>query len=100
MDRFTAGLRNGLPEARLMLMTSAGFLAQAEKFRPVDSLLSGPAGGVVGALAAGRAAGLHRVLSFDMGGTSTDVARLDDEIRLRYEQEIGGVRVAGPGGAH
>lgn len=78
-------------------LTSAGGLQSTARYEPVDSLLSGPAGGLVGALAAGRAAGYHRLLTFDMGGTSTDVARLEGGIAYRYEQGIGPVRVRRPG---
>jgi 5-oxoprolinase (ATP-hydrolysing) len=77
-------------------MTSAGQLKSAETFRPVDSLLSGPAGGIAGAAALARACGLEQVLTFDMGGTSTDVARIAGEPGYRYEQEIGPVRVLAP----
>lgn len=79
------------------LLTSAGGLRSVADYEPVDSLLSGPAGGLVGALAVARAAGCERVLTFDMGGTSTDVARLEGMIPLRYEQAIGPVRVRRPG---
>lgn len=79
------------------LLTSAGGLQSVADYEPVDSLLSGPAGGLVGALAVARAAGYERVLTFDMGGTSTDVARLEGRIPLRYEQAIGPVRVRRPG---
>ena len=68
-----------------------------EEYEPVDSLLSGPAGGLVGALEVAKRAGFERVLTFDMGGTSTDVARLEGTIPLRYEQAIGPVRVMRPG---
>ncbi|HYS77279.1 MAG TPA: hydantoinase/oxoprolinase N-terminal domain-containing protein, partial [Candidatus Dormibacteraeota bacterium] len=64
---------------RLHVMTSAGGLAALETIHPKDMLLSGPAGGVVGAAAAGRRAGFARVIAFDMGGTSTDVARYDGD---------------------
>lgn len=78
-------------------LTSAGGLQLKDEYEPVDSLLSGPAGGLVGALEVARAAGFERVLTFDMGGTSTDVARLEGTIPLRYEQAIGPVRVRRPG---
>ena len=96
MDRFVAAVGSGLGESSLELLTSAGFLKRAEDYRPVDSLLSGPAGGVVGALSASRAAGHERILAFDMGGTSTDVARLEGAPSFRYEQAIGPVRVVAP----
>ena len=78
-------------------LTSAGSLQRVEEYEPVDSLLSGPAGGLVGALEVAKGAGFERVLTFDMGGTSTDVARLEGAVPLRYEQAIGPVRVLRPG---
>ncbi|MFC0018486.1 hydantoinase B/oxoprolinase family protein [Roseibacillus persicicus] len=78
-------------------LTSAGGLQVREGYEPVDSLLSGPAGGLVGALEVARGAGFEKILTFDMGGTSTDVARLEGAIPLRYEQAIGPVRVRRPG---
>ncbi|NNM29993.1 MAG: 5-oxoprolinase [Akkermansiaceae bacterium] len=96
MDGFVRGVEDPLGGGPVSLMTSAGALKPSGNYRPVDSLLSGPAGGVVGAQAAGRAAGWRGVLSFDMGGTSTDVARIGDRPRLRYEQQIGPVRVLVP----
>ena len=96
LGRFLSGLRVALPGMPVSLMTSAGQLKEVEQFRPVDSLLSGPAGGIAGAAALARAAGLEQVLTFDMGGTSTDVARVAGEPRYRYEQEVGPVRVLAP----
>ena len=78
------------------LMTSAGGLVTASDFRPKDSLLSGPAGGLVGAAELARRAGFPQVLTFDMGGTSTDVARIDGPFTWRQEQEIGSARVFAP----
>ena len=78
------------------LMTSAGGLVPASRFRPKDSLLSGPAGGLVGAAELARAAGFPKVLTFDMGGTSTDVARIDGPFTWRQEQQIGPARVFAP----
>lgn len=77
-------------------MTSAGGLSLPERFHATEGLLSGPAGGVAGALAAGRAEGVARLISFDMGGTSTDVARLDDGFEYRFEQRIEGATVLAP----
>lgn len=96
MDRFVSRVAGALGGAELELMTSAGFLKTAAVYRPIDSLLSGPAGGVVGALAAAMASGRRRVLAFDMGGTSTDVARIDGAPGFRHEQVIGPVRVLAP----
>lgn len=96
MGGFLSSLENALPRIPISLMTSAGQLKSAEIFRPVDSLLSGPAGGIAGAAALARACGLAQVLTFDMGGTSTDVARIAGEPGYRYEQEIGPVKVLAP----
>ena len=96
MGGFLSSLKNALPEVPLSLMTSSGQLKSAETFRPVDSLLSGPAGGIAGAVALARACDLEQVLTFDMGGTSTDVARISGEPGYRYEQEIGPVKVLAP----
>jgi 5-oxoprolinase (ATP-hydrolysing) len=69
----------------LHVMTSAGGLVRSGAFRARDSLLSGPAGGVVGAARAGRAAGFERLIAFDMGGTSTDVARVEADFEYVWE---------------
>ncbi|MFT6864312.1 MAG: 5-oxoprolinase (ATP-hydrolyzing) [Akkermansiaceae bacterium] len=96
MAKFLEGLEKALPGMPLSLMTSAGQLKQVGDFRPIDSLLSGPAGGIAGAAALAKAAGLEQVLTFDMGGTSTDVARIFREPGYRYEQEIGPAKVLAP----
>ncbi|MFT7172023.1 MAG: 5-oxoprolinase (ATP-hydrolyzing) [Paracoccaceae bacterium] len=96
MGSFISGLSDSLPGIPLALMTSAGQLKTADDFQPIDSLLSGPAGGIAGAAALAKAAGLEEVLTFDMGGTSTDVARISGEPGYRYEQEIGPVKVLAP----
>jgi 5-oxoprolinase (ATP-hydrolysing) len=81
---------------RLHVMTSSGGLVRAAAVHGKDLLLSGPAGGVVGAAAAGRRAGFTKVIGFDMGGTSTDVARIDGRYELAFGHSVGGSRVAGP----
>ncbi len=78
------------------VMTSAGGLASFASYRPKDSLLSGPAGGVVGAAAAGRASGHDRVIGFDMGGTSTDVSRYDGDFEYNFEFRVGDATVVAP----
>ncbi|MFG0252884.1 MAG: hydantoinase/oxoprolinase family protein, partial [Phycisphaerales bacterium JB038] len=85
-----------LTASKLHLMTSAGGLVAADAYLAKDSLLSGPAGGVVGAAAAGRASGHDRLIGFDMGGTSTDVSRYDQGFAYDYELEIGGARIQAP----
>ncbi|HVS65740.1 MAG TPA: hydantoinase/oxoprolinase family protein [Thermoanaerobaculia bacterium] len=81
---------------RTYVMTSAGGLSSAQDYRAKDSLLSGPAGGVVGAAAAGRAAGFETLLTFDMGGTSTDVARFDGDYAYRFEHRVGDAEIVAP----
>jgi 5-oxoprolinase (ATP-hydrolysing) len=77
-------------------MTSSGGLVAADSFRPKDSLLSGPAGGVVGAAAAARRSGFTRLISFDMGGTSTDVARYDNDHSYTFEHHVGDAHIVAP----
>ncbi|MDT8401286.1 MAG: hydantoinase B/oxoprolinase family protein [Bacteroidales bacterium] len=81
---------------RFQVMTSAGGLVQADNFFPKDSLLSGPAGGVAGALAIGKKSGYEKLITFDMGGTSTDVSRIDRSFDYRYELEVGDARINSP----
>ena len=82
--------------ARLMFMMSSGGLTAAELFQGKDAILSGPAGGVVGMAETGRQAGLHRLIGFDMGGTSTDVSHFDGEYERAFETEVAGVRMRAP----
>jgi 5-oxoprolinase (ATP-hydrolysing) len=86
------------PDGTLHVMTSAGGLARPTSFRPKDSLLSGPAGGVAGAARAGKQAGFDRIIAFDMGGTSTDVARVDGggDFEYVFEHAVGGARLVAP----
>lgn len=74
---------------RFSLMTSAGGLEEPQVFHPKDSLLSGPAGGVRGCAALAKSCGLACVLTLDMGGTSTDVARWDGDFIYQFEQHHG-----------
>ncbi len=81
---------------KLMFMQSNGGLADAQQFQGKDSILSGPAGGIVGAVQTSRMAGLEKIISFDMGGTSTDVAHYSGEYERQFETEIAGVRLRAP----
>jgi 5-oxoprolinase (ATP-hydrolysing) len=92
----SSGLGPAGPGSTLHLMTSTGGLVQPDGFHAKDALLSGPAGGVVGAARAGRAAGFDRVITFDMGGTSTDVARFDGDYDYVWEHEVGGIELLAP----
>jgi len=77
-------------------MTSAGSLVSANNFHPKDSLLSGPAGGVVGASIIAKKSGVSNLITFDMGGTSTDVSRYSGDFDYRYELEVGDARINSP----
>lgn len=89
-------LQRALGGSELRVMTSSGGLVAANHFVGKDSILSGPAGGVVGFSQVAQAAGFARAIGFDMGGTSTDVARFDGRYELEYETEKAGVRVVAP----
>ncbi|MCA0275749.1 MAG: hydantoinase B/oxoprolinase family protein [Proteobacteria bacterium] len=81
---------------RLMFMMSSGGLTAADLFQGKDALLSGPAGGVVGMVETAKLAGFDKVIGFDMGGTSTDVAHYDGEYERSFDTEVAGVRVRAP----
>jgi len=91
--RYIGELRQELGEVRLMFMQSNGGLASAEVFRGRDSILSGPAGGVVGMVRTAEQGGLHRLIGFDMGGTSTDVSLYDGRFERAQDNLIAGVRI-------
>ena len=78
---------------RVRVLTSGGGLRPVRSFRSVDALVSGPAGGVLGALKEARRLGFDRIISFDMGGTSTDVARCEGDVPRSPTHEVGGVRM-------
>jgi 5-oxoprolinase (ATP-hydrolysing) len=84
------------PEARLELMQSNGGLAAAGNFHAMSSVLSGPAGGLIGMAHIGARLAMPRLIGFDMGGTSTDVSLLDGELPRRFEHSIAGVRLQSP----
>ncbi|MEW5422172.1 hydantoinase B/oxoprolinase family protein [Amorphus sp. 3PC139-8] len=80
----------------LMFMMSSGGLTAANLFQGKDAILSGPAGGVVGAVETAKLAGFDRVIGFDMGGTSTDVSHYAGELERTLETEVAGVRIRAP----
>jgi 5-oxoprolinase (ATP-hydrolysing) len=86
----------GADTSGLHVMTSAGGLVGADAYRSMDSLLSGPAGGVVGAALTGHRFGRDRVIAFDMGGTSTDVSRFDGDFEYVFSHQVGPVELAVP----
>ena len=81
---------------RLQFMQSNGGLTDAHRFQGKDAILSGPAGGIVGAVEVSRLAGFDRIIGFDMGGTSTDVTHYAGEYERAFVTEIAGVRLAAP----
>lgn len=86
-----------VPSFRVMQSSGGSISAHAAADEPVRTILSGPAGGIVGALRAAKSAGISNIITFDMGGTSTDVALCDrDEMRLTNEAIVAGVPVAVP----
>ncbi len=97
LDEYLNNVRSGLPpDASLLVMTSGGGLIPAANYRPKDSLLSGPAGGMVGAAAMAARLGYDRILTFDMGGTSTDTARYDGRFDYRYLTKIDSIEMQSP----
>lgn len=83
-------------DTRLMFMQSSGGLTAADLFQGKDAILSGPAGGVVGAVETSALAGHHKIIGFDMGGTSTDVSHYDGHLERAFETEVAGVRMRAP----
>ncbi len=79
-----------------MFMMSSGGLTAAQLFQGKDAILSGPAGGVVGAVETAELAGFGKMIGFDMGGTSTDVSHYDGELERTFETEVAGVRMRAP----
>jgi 5-oxoprolinase (ATP-hydrolysing) len=90
------GLTGGPNEPSLQFMMSSGGLTAAELFQGKDAILSGPAGGVVGMVETAKSAGFKKVIGFDMGGTSTDVAHFDGEYERAFDTEVAGVRIRAP----
>jgi 5-oxoprolinase (ATP-hydrolysing) len=100
VEQVSAELTKGQPQdsrvPRLLFMQSNGGLMEAALFQGKDSILSGPAGGIVGAVQTSKMAGLSQIIGFDMGGTSTDVTHYDGEYERVFETEVAGVRLRAP----
>ncbi len=96
MEEYLSRIESGMGLGTLTLMASSGGLLPRKRYRAKDSLLSGPAGGVMGAVAAGQSLGWTRILAFDMGGTSTDVSRYDGGYDFRFDQRVGNARLLAP----
>src|SRR5437879_3728085 len=96
LRRYVDGVAEELAGVRLMFMQSNGGLTDARRFAGKDSILSGPAGGVVGAVRASLSAGFEKIIGFDMGGTSTDVSHYTGEFERAFETQVAGVRMRAP----
>ncbi|MSQ20377.1 MAG: 5-oxoprolinase [Betaproteobacteria bacterium] len=96
LRRYIDRVAGELPNVRLMFMQSSGGLTDARRFQGKDSILSGPAGGIVGAVRTALGAGFDRIIGFDMGGTSTDVSHYAGEFERVFETHVAGVRMRAP----
>src|SRR3984893_9691158 len=96
LRRYVTEVARELDGVRLLFMQSNGGLTDAASFRGKDSILSGPAGGIVGMARTARDAGFGQVIGFDMGGTSTDVSHFAGEYEREYETQVAGVRMRAP----
>ena len=96
LRRYVDQVAGELAGVRLYFMQSNGGLAAADQFQGKDAILSGPAGGIVGAARTAAMAGLEHIIGFDMGGTSTDVALYAGAFERTFETEVAGVRLRAP----
>jgi len=96
LRRYVDQVASSLGDVRLMFMQSNGGLTDARFFQGKDSILSGPAGGIVGAARTAAMAGYTKLIGFDMGGTSTDVAHYNGEYERAFETLVAGVRMRAP----
>jgi 5-oxoprolinase (ATP-hydrolysing) len=96
LRRYVNQVASELPGVKLYFMQSNGGLARAETFQGRDAILSGPAGGIVGAARTAEAAGFDDIVTFDMGGTSTDVALYAGAFERSFETVVAGVRMRAP----
>ncbi len=96
LRRYVDRVVQALGNTRLMFMQSNGGLVDSHYFQGKDSILSGPAGGVVGAVQTSAIAGFDKIIGFDMGGTSTDVCHFNGTYERVLETELTGVRLRTP----
>ena len=96
LRRYVDRITSELPAVKVMFMQSSGGLTDARRFHGKDSVLSGPAGGVVGMVRTAQAAGFERIIGFDMGGTSTDVSHFAGEYERAFDTLVAGVRMRAP----
>jgi 5-oxoprolinase (ATP-hydrolysing) len=100
LRRYVGQVAGELGGVRLLFMQSNGGLADAQRFQGKDAILSGPAGGIVGAVRTALGAGFDRIIGFDMGGTSTDVSHFAGadltDLEREFETRVAGVRMRAP----
>ncbi|WP_259782721.1 hydantoinase B/oxoprolinase family protein [Aestuariispira ectoiniformans] len=96
LRRYVEQVAGELGDVRLQFMQSNGGLTDAALFQGKDAILSGPAGGIVGSVRTSEQAGFGKIITFDMGGTSTDVAHYDGEYERAFETLVAGVRMRAP----
>ncbi|MBO9615221.1 MAG: hydantoinase B/oxoprolinase family protein [Dyadobacter sp.] len=96
LDQYLTNIRQALTGGSLQVMTSTGSLSEVSGFRAKDSLLSGPAGGMVAATNFAQKLGFSKAITFDMGGTSTDTALIDGQPELKYITQIDGIEFHNP----
>ena len=96
LQEIMSAFDDNLDKLNLLFMTSSGGLTSAKLFRGKEAILSGPAGGIVGAVKTSASSGFNKIITFDMGGTSTDVAHYAGIVEKEFETEIAGVRIRVP----
>ncbi len=96
LRRYVDQVAGELGGTRLLFMQSNGGLTDASLFQGKDSILSGPAGGIVGAVQSTLSAGFEKMIGFDMGGTSTDVSHFAGEYERAFDTQVAGVRMRAP----
>ncbi|NEX60580.1 hydantoinase B/oxoprolinase family protein [Noviherbaspirillum galbum] len=96
LRRYVDQVASEMDGVRLLFMQSNGGLTDAHRFQGKDSILSGPAGGIVGMVRTARTAGFDKIIGFDMGGTSTDVSHYAGEFEREFETQVAGVRMRAP----
>ena len=96
LQRYVTEVAHELQNVKLLFMQSNGGLTDAASFRGKDSIVSGPAGGIVGMSRTAQKAGFEKAIGFDMGGTSTDVSHFAGEFEREYETQVAGVRMRAP----
>ena len=96
IKKYSLNLEKKFRNTKLLFMQSNGGLSNSKNFKGKNSILSGPAGGVIGAILSSQKAGINKIIGFDMGGTSTDVCHYNGKIERTFSTEIAGVKMQTP----